>query len=182
MDILGKFLIAPPAVKGNFWHKTVITVTEHHPHGSLGIVLNKPSNLTIIEFGKQLDMILNVPGKMYIGGPINKNSLSMLHTNEWVSTNTLLINNKFSLSSAEDILPRLSAGDCPKQWRLFVGMCGWGQGQLLSEIKGNAPWKHEHSWCIANPDLELAFETDGQNQWASALDKSALDFAQSMFA
>jgi len=182
MEILGKFLIAPPAVKASFWHKTVIMITEHHSGGSLGLVLNKPSDLTIEDFGHQLDMVLDVPGKVYIGGPINKNSLSMLHSNEWSCKNTLMINDKFSLSSADDVLPRLGAGDRPKQWRLFLGMCGWGQGQLMSEIEGRAPWKHEHSWCIAEPDTELVFETDGINQWANSLDKSALDFAQSILA
>jgi putative transcriptional regulator len=182
MDLLGKFLIAPPAVKGNFWHKTVIMITEHHGTGSIGLVLNKPSNLTLQDFGRQLNLTIDIPGKLYIGGPVNNQSLSMLHSNDWVSKNTIQINDKFSLSSAEDMMPRLSLGDCPQRWRLFMGLCGWANGQLLGEIKGSSPWKHENSWCLAKPNLDLAFNSDGNEQWCAALDKSASDFAQSMLA
>jgi putative transcriptional regulator len=180
MEILGKLLIAPPAIKNNFWHKTVIMVTEHHAQGSLGLVLNKPSNLTIVDFGHKLNMMINIPGNVYVGGPINSQSLTVIHSNDWSSTNTMRLNDTFSVSSAEDILPRFSVGDCPRQWRLFLGMCGWGTNQLVSEMKGIAPWNKEHSWCTATANLDLAFDSDGAEQWCSALDHSAQEFAENM--
>jgi len=179
MELVGNILIAPPAVKNNFWQKTVIAVTEHTPQGTLGIVLNKPSTMSITEFGVQLDIILNIPGFVYVGGPVNNQSLTMLHTNEWHCKNTLRINKDFSVSSADDILPRLSIGDHPKEWRLFLGMCGWAPGQLINEIKGQHPYKHENSWCVAKSNIGLAFNLDGTEQWGKYLDQSGLEFAQS---
>jgi putative transcriptional regulator len=180
MNIIGNLLIAPPAVKGNFWYKTVIMITEHHNQGSVGLVLNKRSQMTIKEFGEQLNFDLNLDGYVYLGGPVNVKSLSFLHTNDWVSSNTMQINDNFSVSSAEDILPRLAMGDTPEQWRLFLGMCGWGQGQLIGEIKGTPPWQKETSWCTATSSLPLVFENDNKDQWCSALDKSGLEFAQNI--
>lgn len=180
MELLGNLLIAPPAVKNNFWHKTVIMVTEDHDQGSVGLVLNKPSNLSIREFGEQLDMHLNIPGFVYIGGPVNSKSLSLLHSPDWVSKNTMQINDSFLLSSADDILPRLADGDCPKYWRLFLGMCGWAPNQLLSEIKGVHPFNHNNSWCLTSADYELVFENDLKEQWCEALDQSASEFAQNI--
>lgn len=181
MDLTGKLIIAPPSVKGNFWHKSVIMITEHHGHGSVGLVLNRRSDMTIKDFGKQLNINLNVPGYIYIGGPVNVKSLSFLHTNEWSSTsNTMRINNEFSVSSAEDILPRMAMGDMPQKWRLFLGLCGWAQNQLISEIKGIPPWTHENSWCLANADHELVFGLDHKDQWNHSLDRSGLEFAQSL--
>lgn len=178
MNLLGNLLIAPPAVKGNFWHKTVIMITEQSPQGTLGIVLNKQSQLSIRDFGEQLGIDLDLPGMMYVGGPISNQSLTLLHSPEWLSKNTLRINKHFSLSSADDILPRLAAGDEPEHWRLFLGMCGWAPGQLQGELAGTHPWKIENSWCISSADLDLTFEYDGSEQWCSALDKSANEFAQ----
>ena len=180
MNLVGNLLIAPPAVKGNFWHKTVIMVTEHHSQGSVGLVLNKRSSLTIENFGNQLGIPLNIDGYVYQGGPINQQSLSFLHSNDWQCKNTLRINEFFSLSSADDILPRLSIGDCPKYWRMFLGMAGWGVNQLLCELKGVEPWKKEHSWCYCKPDLDLVFETDQKEQWCNALDRSGLEFAKNI--
>ena len=182
MDLIGNLLIAPPSVKGNFWYKTVIMVTEHHSEGSVGLVLNKRSHMSLNEFGEQLGFQLDIPGFVYLGGPVNVKSLSLLHTNDWVSKNTMQVNHEFNLSSADDILPRFESGDMPEQWRLFMGVAGWGPKQLLSEIKGEHPFDHKNSWCTAKSDLDLVFGTDNKDQWCNALDRSGLEFAQNILA
>jgi putative transcriptional regulator len=179
-NIVGNLLIAPPAVKGNFWYKTVILVTEHHTDGSVGIVLNRRSQMSVVEFGEQLGFKLDLPGFVYLGGPVNVKSLTFLHTNDWTGRNTMRVNKYFSISSAEDILPRLAMGDVPAHWRIFLGMCGWSPNQLLGEIKGTAPWTHENSWCLASSDLNAVFGSDNKDQWSNALDRSGLEFAQSI--
>lgn len=180
MNLVGNLLIAPPTVKGNFWHKTVILVTEHSHQSSVGLVLNKPSELSLFQFGDQLGVSLDIPGYVYVGGPVNPQSLTLLHSNEWSCNNTMKLNNILSISSSGDILTRLSLGDCPIYWRLFLGLCGWAPNQLLSEIKGIAPWKHENSWCITNSNFDLVFDTDGNEQWCKALDNSASEFAKNI--
>lgn len=176
----GNLLIAPPIVKGNFWYKSVIIVTECHLEGTVGIVLNKRSQLSIKEFGNQLNVDLDYPGYIYQGGPLNVKSLSFLHTPEWTCKNTMAVNKYFSISSADDILPRLAMGDQPLRWRIFLGMCGWGQGQLESEIKGSPPWNRNTSWCLASSEPNLVFDLDNKDQWVSSLDRSALEFAQNI--
>jgi len=180
MNIVGNLLIAPPAVKGNFWYKTVIMITEHHVHGSVGLVLNKRSSLSIRDFGNQIGIPLDIDGDIYQGGPVSPQSLSFLHSNEWHSKNTLRITDTFSLSSADDILPRLAMGDKPLKWRMFLGLCGWGPGQLLGELNGTPPWRKETSWCTSSADLDLVFESDQKDQWCNALDRSGLEFAQNI--
>jgi len=182
MDIVGNLLIAPPAVKGNFWYKTVVLITEHHTGGSVGLVLNKRSQMSLPEFGEQIGVNLDMPGFVYLGGPVNVKNLCFLHTTEWTSTNTMRINEHFSVSSDDSILPRISMGDRPEQFRIFLGLCGWSPGQLMGEIKGVAPWKHETSWCLANSDREIVFGSDNKDQWCSALDRSGAEFAQSMLS
>ena len=180
MNLVGNLLIAPPAVKGNFWYKTVIMITENHNDGSVGLVLNKRSQMSIKDFGDQLNLNIDLPGFVYLGGPVNVKSFSFLHTNEWTSKNTMQINDEFSISSDDEILPRLAMGDVPNKWRMFLGMCGWAEGQLLGEVKGNPPWSRETSWCVASADLDLVFESDNKDQWCNALDKSGLEFAQNI--
>lgn len=180
MKPIGNLLIAPPSVKGNFWHKTVILITEHHAQGSVGLVLNKRSQMSLVEFGEQLGFNIDLPGFVYLGGPVNVKNLSFLHTNEWTSKNTMRVNGEFSISSADDILPRLAMGDTPVQWRLFLGMCGWSPGQLENEIAGKPPFNVQSSWCTARFNEELVFGSDNNDQWCSALDQSGLEFAQNI--
>jgi putative transcriptional regulator len=180
MDLIGNLLIAPPSVKGNFWYKTVIVVTEHHENGSMGLVLNKRSQMTVNEFAQQLGFHMDVPGFLYLGGPINVKNLSFLHTPDWQCGNTMRIKHDLCLSSAEEILPRMALGDRPKLWRMFLGVCGWGHGQLLGEIKGTPPWDHNVSWCLAKGNNDLIFGSDTKDQWMQSLERSGQEFAQNI--
>ena len=180
MNLVGNLLIAPPAVKGNFWYKTVIMITEHHTQGSVGLVINKRSELSLEEFGQQVGIDLPVAGYIYLGGPVNTKSLSLLHTNDWSSKNTLKINDVLSISSDETILHRIANGDHPEKWRMFLGLCGWSTGQLIGEIKGIPPWHKTNSWCYCQGNPELVFESDQKDQWCNALDQSGLEFAQNI--
>ena len=82
----GTLLIAPPSVQAGVWQKSVILVTEHHERGSLGLMLNKRSNLSIKDFSTQCNIELDIPGHVYIGGPVNQKSFCMLHSNDWSSS------------------------------------------------------------------------------------------------
>jgi len=182
MNLHGNLIIAPPAVKNNFWHKTVILITENHVHGSAGFVLNKRSQLSIPEFGQQLGYELDLPGFVYLGGPVNVKNLTLLHTNDWACNNTMRISDMFSISSSEDILPRFQSNDLPEQWRFFLGLSGWSAGQLEGEIKGTPPWNHTYSWCVAKSSIDMVFGSDANDQWCKALDQSGLEFAQRIMA
>jgi putative transcriptional regulator len=180
MNIVGNLLIAPPAVKNSFWQKSVIMVTEDHAQGSVGVIINKRSNVSVVEFAKQLGFVVDLPGFVYIGGPVNSKNLSFLHTNEWVCNNTMRINEHFSLSSSHEMVPRMAAGDVPEKWRIILGVAGWAPGQLNNELEGVMPFKRENSWVVTKSNLELVFGNDNNEQWCNAIDASAKEFAENL--
>ncbi len=180
MNIAGNLLISPPSIRGSFWEKTVIFVTEHHSKGTVGLVLNKKSPMTITEFALQHNINFDVPGYIHIGGPVNVKAFTMLHTSEWKCSNTLRINDNYSLSSSGDILNNLAMGNCPRQWRLFVGLAGWTPGKLENEIKGIPPYNHSQSWLISSANLDLVFEKNEQTQWAESIELAGTEFVQNL--
>jgi putative transcriptional regulator len=180
MSQVGNLLIAPPAVKNSFWQKSVVMITEDHAQGTVGVIINKRSNMSVVEFANQLGFSVDLPGFVYIGGPVNSKNLSFLHTNDWVCNNTLRINDTFSLSSSHDMIPRLAAGDLPERWRIILGVAGWAPGQLNSELEGIAPFKHENSWCVTKSNIDLVFGDDNNAQWCNAIDRSAQEFAANL--
>jgi putative transcriptional regulator len=180
MNIVGNLLIAPPSVKNNFWQKSVVMVTEDHAHGTAGVIINKRSNMSVVEFAQQLGIALGLPGFVYIGGPVNPKNLSILHSSEWTCSNTMRINDEFSLSSSHDMIPRFAVGDLPEKWRIILGVSGWAPGQLNSELEGTAPFKHENSWCVVKSSVKLVFGDDNNAQWCNAIDQSAQEFAENL--
>lgn len=182
MNLTGKLLIAPPSVRGNFWQKTVIFVTEDHARGSMGIVLNKQSKMSIREFAEQCNVDIDIDGFVYVGGPVNVKALTLLHSSEWKTNNTMQINDEFSISSSHELLPRLAMGDHPKHWRLLVGLCVWAPEQLTNEIKGIAPYQHNFSWLTATPSYTSVFGLEAQDQWTQSIEQSGTEFVQTLLA
>jgi len=181
MNFTGKLLIAPPKMKTGFWYKSVIFITEDHVNGSMGLILNKRSSVTISDFTEQIGERLNIPGFIYVGGPVNIKALTMLHSSEWQGSNTMQVNNEFCLSSSDDLLPRLGDGDAPKHFRLFLGLCGSNPDQLQDEYDGTPPRDRNASWLIASADYDLVFNHDLKDQWLQSVEKSSNDFVQSIF-
>lgn len=182
MNLTGKILIAPPNVRGNFWQKTVIFVTEDHARGSMGVVLNKQSKMSIREFGEQCNVDIDLDGFVYVGGPVNVKALTLLHSSEWKTNNTMQVNNEFSISSSHELLHRLAMGDHPKHWRLLVGLCAWAPEQLTNEIKGVPPYNHDFSWLTATPSYTSVFGLDDKDQWTQSIEQSGTEFVQNLLA
>jgi putative transcriptional regulator len=181
-NLVGNLLIAPPSVKGNFFQKTVVLLTEHHSTGSVGLVLNKASKVNLKEFAKQNGVQMDVLGFVHVGGPVNVKALTMLHTNDWACDNTLRINDKISISSSQSILTKIAMGQVPKQWRIFVGLCAWTKGQLQSELEGSGPYDRNLSWLTATANLDFLFDFDGSDQWTESIELAGSEFAQNLLA
>lgn len=182
-NLVGNLLIAPPSVKGNFFQKTVVLLTEDHVSGSVGLTLNKPSKMTIKEFAEQNGVTLEgLSGFVHIGGPVSVKALTMLHSNEWACNNTMRINQYFSISSSQEILTKMAMGSIPNQWRIFVGLCGWTKGQLVKEMAGHPPYDRNLSWLTATSTPEIVFDLDTNEQWTEAIELAGSEFAQNLLA
>lgn len=182
MSLAGKLLIAPPSVRGTFWTKTVIYLTEDHNQGSVGFILNKQSKLTVREFTAQCGLECDQDGYVYIGGPVNIKALTMLHSSGWSCDNTYQVNDDFSISSSANLLNYLASNDLPKYWRLLVGVSSWAPRQLNNEIKGVPPYHHDQSWLTASAHYHTVFGVDGNEQWNLGIEIAGEEFAQSMLA
>jgi putative AlgH/UPF0301 family transcriptional regulator len=131
----------------------------------MGLILNKRSQMSVSDFTEQLGPRMNIPGFIYLGGPVNIKALTMLHSSEWECSNTMQVNDQFAISSAEDLLVRLADGDAPRHFRLFLGLCGWAPKQLMEELKGTQhhpaadigciPCPHDGVHCESNNPLGL---------------------------
>jgi putative AlgH/UPF0301 family transcriptional regulator len=181
INLIGSLLIAPPSVKDNFWQKTVIAITESY-NGHTGLVLNKPSKMTLKEFAKQNHIMVDIPGFIHLGGPVNTKALTMLHTNDWSCGNTMKVTDEYSISSSPEILTKLAMGNVPERWRVFVGLCGWTKGQLESELAGTPPYNRNMSWLTASTNLDILFKHNTQGQWTEAIELSGSELVQKMLA
>ena len=173
----GKMLVAKPHfLRDPYFSNSVIYIYEQQQEVVLGLCLNKASQLTLADIHSMRGFSNSgAAGKLYKGGPVNEQSLLMLHTDDWSSTNTFRTGNHLAVSSDELMLEKLLTGNQPKCWRMMSGMSTWVVPQLQDEIyKRNA-------WLMIEPNEAIFFTTDGDAQWKSAIELASARMLETFF-
>lgn len=164
-QLTGQFLIAMPNLADpNFFH-TVTYLCEHSPAGAMGLVINRPTELTLAELAAQLDMEITEPElaatPVYHGGPVQTERGFVLHPGQEDWDNTLQVTPHISLTMSQDILEAIAQGVGPEQFLITLGYAGWGEGQLEEEIAANA-------WLNGPAAPDILFETPAEARWQAA--------------
>jgi len=181
MDYTGQLLIAHPKLRGTFFERSVIYVYEHSElGGTSGLVLNKPAKHPVKELFAQKGYSVDFVDPIRRGGPINEKAVLMLHSSEWYSSNTIM-SNEFSISSDNFMIEKMSTGNMPDNWKIFIGISGWAPGQLQSEIDGTPPYRLENRWLTAKATPEIVFDYDGDEQWNRAIELSSQEMIDYYF-
>jgi putative transcriptional regulator len=144
VNLTNHFLIAMPNMADPYFAKSLTFVCEHNEQGALGVVVNRPTDMTLATLFEQVEIELSndklsrLP--VYFGGPVQVDRGFVLHrpVGEWQST--LSVNNEVGLTTSKDILLALSRGQGPNPDDILVslGYSGWAPGQIEEEIKQNA--------------------------------------------
>ncbi|MEQ1742163.1 MAG: YqgE/AlgH family protein [Candidatus Nitrotoga sp.] len=174
LDFRHHFLIAMPAMADSPFAKTLVYVCEHNEQGALGIIVNRPTNLTLGELFDQTKIpmdkfeLSNMP--VYFGGPVQTDRGFVLHkpVGQWQST--LTINDNLGLTTSRDILLAVGAGLEPQNLLLALGYSGWAQGQLEHELTQNA-------WLTVPASEHILFELPSEERLPAAMALLGVDYA-----
>ena len=165
------FLLAIPQVELDYFSSSLIYMCDHSEEGSLGFVINKPSNYLVNEFLNQVNLKINkelTTNRVLSGGPVSKNQCFIIHSSESIYENSKKINKNAYLSSGWDVLQAISDGSGPKEFEIALGYAGWGPGQLESEISKNL-------WLTAEADHEILFKSDYSDRLQIAASRIGID-------
>ena len=75
----GMFLVATPQLTDPNFRQTVVLICEHGSGGSLGLVVNRRTDQHITEVLPKATGLHEKAGFVYTGGPVQKDSLLILH-------------------------------------------------------------------------------------------------------
>ena len=124
-NLTNHFLIAMPGMADPFFAKTVTYLCQHGPDGALGIIVNRPSDLTLGDIMGQMNIEVREAqvGAMpiYFGGPVQPERGFVLHEplGDWDST--LKVSPGIALTTSRDILEALSIGEGPQKVLVALG-------------------------------------------------------------
>ena len=181
---VGKLLIAHPNLPSTDWfYRAVIYIyADREDEGTLGICLNTRSKTSVQKLCNDKGIIYpESHSAIYTGGPVSPNSVTMLHTDEWHSTNSTKAGPSYILSSDMQMFERLSLGDQPIYWRPFLGLTAWAPGQLDAELNGTFPYRAANSWLICDANDDILFNYNGEEQWKAAVELCSQQMIQNYF-
>lgn len=165
-------LISPPNIPDTRFNNSVLFLLSDNDSGSLALCLNRPLDISLSDMSKKISVNVNFP--VYWGGPMNPDTIWMLHDSDWSLDSTLDVNDEFALTSDIEMIDAMVEGHCPRYFRLFSGFASWYPGQLEAEVEGLGPWDKRHSWLLAeSPNIEWVMECPEDELWSRAAMLSA---------
>jgi putative transcriptional regulator len=162
----GKLLVSTPALdKDPNFISTVVYIYEESPDVIVGVTLNRPTEIPVDKIVQMKSgIVAGELGQLHKGGPVSQQSLLLLHTDEWYSSNTIQIGQGLALSSDNFMFEKMTQGNKPYQYRLIAGVSSWHPDQLENEIHR---WK---AWLVCElPDTDFIFDFDRTEQWDRAI-------------
>lgn len=172
------FLIAMPAMADPNFSRTLTYICEHNTEGALGLVVNRPLDMSFAELARRVNIPLadGVPQQrlamlpVHSGGPVQTDHGFILHrpVGHWQSS--LRVTDEIALTSSRDILRAMSERAEPEDVLICLGYAGWTAGQLEWELAQNA-------WLTVEANADILFRLPPEERLPGALQQLGIDFA-----
>ena len=172
INLTSHFLIAMPAMADPNFSRTLTFVCEHNERGALGIVVNRPIDVTLGTLFRQVEIALDdeplAAERLFYGGPVQFDHGFVLHRplGGWKST---LPVGDIGLTTSRDILEAMADGGGPREKLVALGYAGWAPGQLEDEIKRNG-------WLTVDADVDLIFNVPPEARYDAAMKVLGVNF------
>lgn len=162
----GSLLIASARLRDPNFARCVLLVLDSDSSGTLGVILNRPSDTPVGQVLEPWQHMTTEPGVFFNGGPVELNAALALGSARPGATTPPgyreLPGTAGPLgiidldSSPEELLGRLTA------LRVYAGYTGWGSGQLEDEIA-------EGSWHVVPSAAADLFSSTPELLWRQVL-------------
>jgi len=175
INLTHHFLIAMPSMADPYFSKTLTYVCEHNDQGALGLVVNRPIDMTLQALFERLSLTLKhkdlSDAPIYFGGPVQTDRGFVLHepAGNWQST--LRVRDAIGLTTSKDILEAVGRGEGPQKILVTLGYAGWSAGQLEHELGQNA-------WLTVEAKDAILFDLPSEERLPAAMELLGVDYAR----
>jgi len=174
-NLTNHFLIAMPGLQDALFKGSVVYLCEHSQRGALGLVINKPCEISLKGLFDKVDLPMLRPdlakSPVFYGGPVQIERGFVLHEAifteadkmaDSVYSSTMVIPGGLEMTTSRDVLEAIASGSGPRKVMISLGYSAWGEGQLEAELIDN-------SWLTVEADRRLIFDTPVAQRYEQAL-------------
>jgi|SRR6516162_5162038 len=175
-SLAGRLLVATPVLSDPNFRRTVVLVVEHEEEqGTLGVVLNRPTQVPVDQVLEPWMDLATSPSVVFSGGPVATNSALALAlvpgTDEPVGWHPLDGSPAVARLGLVDLdAPPGLLAPAVASLRVYAGYAGWSAGQLEAEIS-------EGAWYVLPAEQGDAFCAEPERLWPAVLRRQGGELA-----
>jgi len=176
LNLSNHFLIAMPSMLDPVFGGSVVYLCEHNAGGALGVIINKPTDMSIDVLLDRIDLTLEIApngvpldGKpVMFGGPVQVERGFVLHTPVAPYSSMMTVSDEIVLTTSKDVLEAVAHGAGPSRILVSLGCSGWSAGQLEQEIAHNG-------WLTVRADPHIVFDLPIEERFSAAMRLLGID-------
>jgi putative transcriptional regulator len=175
LNLANHFLIAMPSINDPIFGGTVVYICEHNDKGVLGVVINKPTDMTMDVLFDRIDLKVSdslrpsvVDEPIMFGGPVQDDRGFVLHSPGGRYSSSLSVTDDVAFTTSIDVLEAVANGTGPQRMLVSIGYAGWSPGQLEEEIARNG-------WLTVGADARVLFDLPIEERYNAAIKLLGID-------
>jgi putative transcriptional regulator len=155
----GVFLVAQPTLVEATFRRTVILITQRPDGGSLGVIINRPTEIAVSTVFPDHPHIAALPQPLHFGGPVQPQALLFLVRSATPPPQAIaVLRDVYLTSDADWVDSALATGKVLTATRAYAGYAGWAPRQLRSEME-------RQGWYILPADAAAVFDHKPDELW-----------------
>ncbi|HEX8750940.1 MAG TPA: YqgE/AlgH family protein [Nitrospira sp.] len=159
----GVLLVASPSLVDPNFRETVVLIVEHNPQGTLGLVLNRSTNVLLSEALPGVSALKGTKHRLFAGGPVQPTIVLLLSKLKEPQPDMRSVFDGVYIGGNPEALERIITQAKPTdRFRAFAGYAGWAPGQLGFEML-------QGSWAVLPPETFNIFDKDPATLWSDSL-------------
>ena len=161
----GLLLIAKPTLTDSNFAKTVVLVTQTEDASTVGVIINRPSDLRLSQFLSPEFATQNYRDPIYYGGPVMRQVIVAVYRTETAPGAAAfhILKNIYLTMHPDNI--KLLLDEPAAQYRLYAGFSGWAPRQLESEFMRDG-------WYVLPAEETVIFRTNAEGLWEELVERA----------
>jgi putative transcriptional regulator len=167
-SLTGQLLLAAPSLLDPNFMRSVVLIGVHSEEGAMGVVLNRPSDVTVADAVPQLAETVGGEERVHVGGPVASGSIVLLAEFRDPGPAAVLVLGRIGFPAPDAGIEELT--EATMRGRVFAGYAGWGAGQLDAEVESG-------DWIAQTALPEDVFAEEPEGLWGGVLRRKGGSYA-----
>jgi putative transcriptional regulator len=159
--LTGHLLVSNASLFDPDFRRTVVLIGHHDEEGAVGVVLNRPFDVTVDDAVPPLAGLVPAGEPLFHGGPVQPEAAVVVADFEDPTKAGVIVFGTIGFLAEQTDVD--DAGFL-RRARVYAGYSGWGPGQLEGELE-------EDAWLVTPARPEDVFLDRPDDLWSQVLDR-----------